>query len=123
MARILVIDDVRLMRNLIAETVQAAGHEVMCAANGKEGLKMFSAEAADLVITDLIMPEKEGLETIQQLRSAQPDLKIIAMSGAPRQLMVLEMAAMVGAQKTLQKPFQMDELTEAVETLLKAQAP
>ena len=120
MARILVIDDVPQVRKLIERTLEAAGHEVSCAGNGREGLAMFSAQHADLVITDLIMPEKEGMETIQHLRSANPGLKIIAISGAPNEWMLLEMAEDHGAQMTLVKPFRLEELTGAVDTLLNA---
>ena len=123
MARILVIDDVPQMRKLIEATLEAAGHEVVCAGNGKEGLAIFSVQPADLVITDLIMPETEGMETIQQLRAVDPALKILAISGAPQEWRILEMAENHGAHKTLAKPFKLEELANAVETLLRPQAP
>ncbi len=123
MARILVIDDVPDMRKLIQNTLETAGHEVACAGNGKEGLAKFSAQPADLVITDLIMPGTEGMETILKLRAAAPDVKILAISGAPKEWMILKMAEYNGANKTLAKPFKLDELTGAVETLLRPQSP
>src|SRR5947208_389358 len=119
MARILVIEDDPGMRVLLEEALAGAGHEVLAAVNGKEGVLLFRAHPANLVITDLFMPEQEGLETIRQLRSVNPALKIIAISGAAPEWRVLEMAKHLGAQKTLAKPFVLQEIRDAVETLLK----
>ena len=120
MARILVIEDDPGMRVFLEETLEAAGHEVRAAVNGKEGLALFRAHPANLVITDLFMPEQEGLETIRELRSVNPALKIIAISGAVPEWRVLEMAKYLGAQRTLAKPFVPEEIRDAVETLLRA---
>ena len=84
MARILVIDDEELARFTLREILEAAGHEVVEAANGNEGTAFQRANPCDIVITDMIMPEKEGLETIVELKGEYPDLKIIAISGGGR---------------------------------------
>ena len=115
MARLLVIDDDPGMRDMLRATLVSAGHEVVVAANS-----LVRAKPIDLVITDMLMPEKEGLETIQELRSQWPQFKIIAISGAPTEWNVLRMAEMVGALATLPKPFEPHEILVAVNKLLKA---
>ncbi len=96
------------------------GHEVVNASNGKEGIKLFRENGADLIITDIVMPEKEGLETIMELRKGYPDVKIIAISGGGRvdPESYLTMAEKMGASRTLTKPFEREELLEAVRELL-----
>ena len=121
MARLLVIDDDPHLLNLLEGTLTAAGHEVRCAGNGKEGLALFVKQPADLVITDLLMPEKDGLEIIQELLARDANLKIIAMTGSPTEWNLVTIAETIGAQKTLLKPFTQDEVTEAVATLLQSQ--
>ena len=81
MSKILVIDDDKNIRSLLRDFLERDGYEVMEAENGKVGLKLFRENGADLVITDLIMPEKEGIETIRELRRDFSDVKIIAISG------------------------------------------
>src|SRR5437763_15450494 len=81
MARVLVIDDHTEIRELLRLTLQAAGYDVVVAPNGREGLEIHRERPAELVITDIFMPEQEGLETIQELRRQSPRPKIIAMSG------------------------------------------
>src|SRR5437867_2025259 len=120
MARLLVIDDDPGMRDMLRATLVSAGHEVVVAANGKDAVGLVRAKPIDLVITDMLMPEKEGLETIQELRSQWPQFKIIAISGAPTEWNVLRMAEMVGALATLPKPFEPHEILVAVNKLLKA---
>jgi two-component system, chemotaxis family, chemotaxis protein CheY len=102
-------------RDLVAD-----GHRVLAATNGKEGLELWSAHSPDLVIIDIFMPVKEGLETIQELRRKRPDVKIIAISGAPTGVLVLNMAKELGAQEVLHKPFLPDEISSAVAKLLVA---
>jgi DNA-binding response OmpR family regulator len=104
----------------LEEILGTAGHKVLAAFNGKDGVQVCSAHPPDLVITDLLMPEKEGLESIQELRSKFPTLPIIAISGAPAGWKALEMAKKVGADETLQKPFQPEEVLASVERLLNA---
>jgi len=98
-----------------------AGHKVIEAANGNEGLKMLEQQTVDVVITDLIMPEKEGLETITEALELYPDLKIIAISGGTRLGFdsYLKIAKSLGAQRVYSKPVDLRELETAVQELLK----
>ena len=118
MARILVIEDDATTRDFLQETLVAASHEVRTAINGEEGMRCLRAYAPDLVITDLLMPKKEGLETIREICMMSPDVRIVAISGAPPEWRVLEMAKKFGAGETLAKPFQTDDLLHAVARLL-----
>jgi len=122
MARILVIDDDADMRELLAETLRSAGHEVALAADGREGVREYRAKAADLVITDLYMPNQEGLETIIELRRCFPEVAIIAMSGKLAAATMLSIAQKLGAVAVLQKPFVADELLSAVGKALRPEA-
>ena len=118
MARILVIDDDPGMRDFLDEALTAAGHEVFSAANGREGVVLFRAHPAELVLSDMLMPEQEGFETIQQLRAIRPTIKLIAMSGAPAEWKVLQMAQKIGANATLRKPFSPEELVCTLDQVL-----
>ena len=84
MANILVVDDEELVRATLRQMLESADHVVFEAANGKEALRSFENRAVDLVITDIIMPEKEGIETIIDLRKIAPNLRIVAISGGNR---------------------------------------
>ena len=117
MARILVIDDEDMVRRVVCRTLQTAGHEVDCACDGDEGLRMLAEGEYDLVVTDLIMPNKEGIETIAEIRKTRPNIPVIAMSGywgAP----YLEAAGKLGAVKLLCKPFERQELLDSVREAL-----
>ena len=120
MARVLVIDDEQLARFTIREILETAGHEVVEARNGNQGLGFQREAACDIVVTDIIMPEKEGVETIIELRKDFPELPIIAISGGgrTRNLDFLKIAEQYGANKILAKPFSEEELLEAVENCL-----
>ena len=120
MARILIIDDEEAVRLTLSQALECEGHTVIEAANGAAGLKRFEVEPVDLVITDILMPDKEGLETIRDLRRLRSDLKIIAISGGGRNDNVnfLEMAGRLGADATLKKPFSIDDLCRVVSTCL-----
>lgn len=120
MARILIIDDEDQARRMLHQVLERAGYEVVVARDGSEGLERFRADPTDLIITDILMPEKEGLETIMDLRREFPEAKIIAMSGGGRagNLDFLEIAGVLGAQRTLHKPFKLQEMLEAVRDLL-----
>jgi DNA-binding response OmpR family regulator len=121
MAKILVIDDETSILLMIKKMLEKAGHEVDMALNGKEGMQLFEKNKADLLITDIIMPEKEGLETIVEMRKNYPDLKIIAISGGGRISAdgYLPGAKLLGANMVFQKPLIQKELLEAVSFLLK----
>ena len=118
--KILVIDDDEQMRVLLRQVMEWAGHEVVEAADGREGTRLQRQHRADLVITDLIMPEQEGLETITALRRDYPGLKIIAISGGGRigPEAYLPAARELGADRVFSKPFDVRELAETVRELL-----
>lgn len=123
MAHILVIDDENDIRTMIAMVLQHEGHEVTEAENGKVGMARFRAKPADLVITDLVMPEQEGVETIIQLRREFPQLPIIAMSGGmSRSETYLDICRRLGVSGTLAKPFGMAELLKMVKPVLAAKS-
>ncbi len=120
MAHILIVDDEKPVRDVLSQLLERQGHEVMTAVNGAEAVGLFNENAFDLVVTDLLMPEKDGLEMIIELTENRPDLKIIAISGggATGKLDFLPAAKHLGAAKILKKPFAMKELADAVEELL-----
>lgn len=118
--RILVIDDDEQMRDLLQQAMQWAGFEVVAAENGRLGQQSFEAQPADLIITDLIMPDQEGLETISVLKKRYPAVKIIAISGGGRigPEAYLPAALELGADRVFAKPFDVKELVTAVQALL-----
>jgi CheY-like chemotaxis protein len=122
MQRVLIIDDDEQVRALLHEILDRAGYEVTEAANGLEGLNLYRAGPVDLVITDLLMPEKEGVETIVELRREFPDARIIAMSGGGRNAGrdYLSIAAQLGAGATMAKPFSRQEVLNAIRDVLAA---
>lgn len=124
MARILLIDDDAPLRSVLAESLKLAGHDVMQAEDGRQGLELFNLEPADVVVTDLIMPGQEGIETIRRLRRDFPKLPIIAISGGmSHSPLYLNMARHLGAQRTLCKPFNAAELLKAIDDVLGPPAP
>jgi len=116
MPRILLIDDNGPLRRTLEKVLQRNGYQVQVAADGGAALKLFVQQPFDLVITDLIMPGKEGLETIIELRHLQPALKVIAMSGGGLGNAgdYLAMARTLGATHALAKPFPYSQLLETV---------
>ena len=119
MAHLLLIDDDSILREVLAMALVQAGHTVVQAADGRHGANFFRAAPADLVITDLVMPDREGLETIAELHREWPTLPIIAMSGgATRSALYLAMANRLGARRTLAKPFAPRVLLRAIDELL-----
>jgi len=120
MAKILVLDDEPSILLMIKKMLEKAGHEVDLALNGREGMELFEKNKPDLLITDIIMPEKEGLETILELRKKYPGLKIIAISGGGRigPEGYLPGAKLLGADMVFQKPLVQKEFMEAVSLLL-----
>lgn len=120
MARVLIIDDEPHILLMVKKMLERAGYEVDLASNGSEGMRLFESISPDLVITDIIMPEKEGLETIREMRRINKDLKIIAMSGGGKISAdnYLETAKIFGASKLLEKPFSQKEMLIYVEELL-----
>ena len=123
MARILVIDDDPDIRAMLEQILKSAGHEVILAADGREGMERHRSSPADLVITDLFMPNQEGLETIHEFRTRFPEVAIIAMSGRAAAVTMLSVAQKFGAVAVLHKPFAADELIAAVAKALGGQTP
>ena len=123
MSRILLIDDEEAIRAPTARLLELMGHEVLTAGDGEVALKIWREQGADLVITDLCMPDMSGLELIVQLRAFAPDLAVLAMSGGleSQRLDLLGTASKAGPIRTLQKPFTIDELRSVVGELLQPQ--
>jgi len=114
------MDDDELLREALRVVLEGAGYEVIEAPDGAAGLRLQREQAADLVLVDIFMPERDGLEVIRALRAEIPQPKIVAMSGGGRtgQIEVLRAAAALGAARILRKPFQPRELVTAVHELL-----
>ena len=119
MASILIIDDDPQILVMLGQILEREGYEVVEASNGKEGLKLYRENPTDLVITDLIMPEKEGIETIMELRRNFQDVKIIAISGGGQidAEQYLSMAQKLGVEKTFAKPVVRAELLKVLRGL------
>jgi CheY-like chemotaxis protein len=113
---ILVIDDDALVRQALTQVLNSRGYEVQCAPEGRQGLRAFQQRRPDLVISDIIMPEMEGIEMIMELRILSRDCPIIAMSGGGRfgKADLLAVAKHLGATATLTKPFETKDLLETV---------
>ncbi len=120
MARILLIDDDHALRTVLRLTLTHFGHTVIEARNGREGLALFAHSAVDLVITDIVMPEAEGLEVLMTLRGRTPAVKIIAISGGGRVSAedYLRIASKMGAARVLAKPFPNEALIRAINEVL-----
>ena len=120
MIRILVIDDDINIREMLKECLERAEYEVLVASDGKAALKLHSANPVDLIITDIVMPEKDGLEIIMEFRRRFPAVKVIAISGGGKigANEYLNIAKVLGVTKTFSKPFELRELLAAVRELL-----
>jgi CheY-like chemotaxis protein len=120
MSLILVIDDAATVRQLVGRILVAAEHSVLEAQDGDVGVALFQQHRPSLVITDLFMPNKEGIETIQEIRRLSPDTKIIAMSASTSATgkLYLGAAKKLGADAILAKPFEAAELLEVVDRLI-----
>ena len=120
MASVLIIDDDTGIRRIVRSALERAGHHVEEAGDGAAGMQRYRTEPADLVITDVFMPDQDGIETIQQLRDEFPAARILAISGGTvgGTAGTLTDAMLFGANATLAKPFTIQELTRAVAELL-----
>ncbi len=120
MAKIIVIDDEPYILLMLKKMLEKEGHQVEMATNGVEGINLYHEKGAELIITDIVMPEKEGLETIINLKTENPSLKVIAISGGGRvdSREYLHSAQLLGAERIFQKPFKKDEIVQAVKDLL-----
>jgi two-component system chemotaxis response regulator CheY len=122
MPSVLVVDDEDQIRQLIRETLEQAGYDVREARDGKEGLERYRTQPADLVIMDILMPDQDGLESIMTLRREFPASRVIAITGGSDMIGILnflDVAKMLGARRTLQKPFEMKTLLDATAAELK----
>lgn len=122
MQKILVIDDNVVVRNTIVQMLETEGYQVVSAEDGRRGLNMFRTERPDLVITDIIMPEKEGIETIRDIREECANAKIIAISGGGRigNADFLRIARQLGASDVIAKPLDPDHFISVVRERLAA---
>lgn len=122
MARVLVVDDDELLRGTVVLALERAKHTVHQADDGLKALDMLAREDVDVVVSDIVMPEVDGIGLILAMRKRHPKLKVVAMSGGgrTRNMDFLRMASALGAHVTLPKPFTPAQLIDAVEEALKA---
>jgi CheY-like chemotaxis protein len=122
MTRILIIDDDPQIRLMLKELLEREGYGVRAASNGFEALDQFDQEKPDLVITDVVMPDMDGLELMVRLRKQQPDLKVIAISGGARigPESYLKLADRLGADACIAKPMDILKLLDTVKTFVAA---
>lgn len=120
LARILVIDDERQVREMLEEMLRTTGHSVIVASGGEEALETQERSPCDLVIVDIFMPGKQGLDTIRELRGRDRELKILALSGGGGfgRFDALEKAVEAGASLTMRKPIDWEELVLTIGNLL-----
>jgi DNA-binding NtrC family response regulator len=114
MATILVIDDQEPIRGLLRRALEEANYEVLEASNGRLGLELYRERLAELVITDIFMPEMNGLEMMLELNRNFPEVKVIVMSGGLESEGALNVAKQLGARQTFQKPLDIETLLNAV---------
>jgi CheY-like chemotaxis protein len=125
MATILIIDDDPQIRGMLREALEMTGHVVVESVNGAEGVERYRSQPADLIICDLVMPEKSGITMIRELVQDFPELKFITMSGFTKSLgfTSLEFTKKLGAQWALPKPFELADMVEAVQKALNQKDP
>ncbi len=120
MSNILVIEDDAGLRRVLQHTLEGVGHDVRTVDNGRDALRAVAERAPDLVVTDIVMPDSDGLEVIRVLKSDHPEVRVIAISGGGMicRTTYLELAHLLGAHVTLQKPILPSDLAFAVAELL-----
>lgn len=120
MTQLLIIDDESQIRSMLRQMLEQEGYDVIEASNGEEGIKLYREKPADLVITDILMPVKEGFTTIMELKRDYPEVRIIAISGGRRigPEEYLKIAKKFGAIRMINKPFNKEELLNAIEDLI-----
>lgn len=121
MAKVLIVDDDDLFRTMLTEMVGREGHTVMTAVNGDDALRQVERNRPDIVLTDILMPEKDGIELIMALMKREHKIPVIAMSGGRRAISPefnLESARLMGVASTLNKPFTRDTLRRALQDAL-----
>lgn len=120
MVTVLIVDDEKGIRDVLRKLLEKLDYRVVTAADGDEGLETFRLECPDLVIIDIIMPNREGIETITLMKRENPDVKILAISGGGRAhaMDLLAVAPSAGADATLEKPFRAQELLARIDWLM-----
>lgn len=122
MSRILIVEDTPLMRDSLVDVLSASGHEAITADNGVDACDIIAAGTLfDVIITDIIMPEMDGIQAIMEIQTMQPDARIIAISGGSARMekaQGLDTARRLGAVAVLEKPFEVDTLLDAVNAAL-----
>ncbi|MDH3981473.1 MAG: response regulator [Kiritimatiellaceae bacterium] len=116
MARSLIIDDDETIRSVFSRFLTGKGHEIFVAADGRKGLRVLEEQDVDLVVTDIMMPETDGLEVVMAIRGKGAEIPVIAMSGGMHAMPMdfLPMAKKFGAKKVLYKPIELDDLLAAI---------
>jgi len=120
MARILIMDDDELIIKMLRMALENRGYDVIAATNGREGVRLYGTTPVDLVISDILMPEMDGIEALKALRQRNPELKLIAVSGGGKRLKMdlLKVARILGATATFEKPYNIQDLLATVSRLL-----
>lgn len=120
MAKILVVDDEPLICSMLSTRLSRAGHDVMTTRNGREAIVLQQQAPSQILIVDIMMPEKDGLETIMHLHAENPDIKIIAISGGSRigNVDLLELASQYGAVEVFHKPLDHQQLLHVIDKCL-----
>lgn len=119
--RVLIVEDDPMLRRYLAAALQECGYEVVLAANGEEALRMLRECPVDVVLTDVLMPEQDGVALMAELKRVQPDLPVVAMSGRGRVDLSIDSLALMkalGADATLEKPFGFAELERTMAFVL-----
>jgi DNA-binding response OmpR family regulator len=120
-AKVLIIDDDAAMRRMMSRVLADAGHKVLEAADGRDGVRQFRSETPEIIVTDIVMPEQEGIQTIREIREAGSHVAIIAISGGGGGgdgALYLTIAEELGADAVLQKPFRLAELVAVIDRML-----
>lgn len=120
MAKILLVEDDDLVRDMLTQILQRASHEVMCAANGEEAMEYLKKAKPDIMVTDIIMPKKSGITLISEVRDRHPSMEIIAISGGGRldPTGYLDLSETLGASVSFEKPIDNNALLMAIDLLL-----
>lgn len=121
MTTVLIVDDEPSLREMVIQMIESTGYDVIEAGNGIEANNVCKETAVDLIITDIIMPGKNGIELIVDVKKEHPDIPILAISGggsSPPQTDILDVAKLLGANNILKKPFSMDDLLSSVNSII-----
>lgn len=120
MANILLIEDEQQIQDLLREILEQKGHKIIGCQNGADGIRLYKESSFDLVIMDVLLPDKDGFETLNELKQYDDDVNVLAISGgfAPGTVNILHIAQRLGAKETLAKPFDLTDFLTIVDKLL-----